>query len=125
MKGYFIIITLLASICLNAQEDKFFDAMKSSNVAKIIDLMDTRVELCIDDSQELYTKREAIRKIQSWLQKVQPKSLEPLHGGESANNQSHYKVGKLTTESGIFRVFVYIEYNQRNPRIKKIQIDSF
>lgn len=125
MKVYFILLTLFSSLCLNAQEDKFFEAMQSSDIARIIDFMDNRVELCINDSQELYTKREAIRKIQSWLQEVKPKNLEPLHGGESGSNRSHYKVGKLTTESGIYRVFVYIEYNQKNPRIKKIQIDNF
>ena len=125
MRLYLIITTLLLSVNMNAQEEKFFAAMESSDITKIIDLMDSRVELCINDSQELYTKREAIRRIQAWLGEVKPKSLTPLHGGESLNNKSHYKVGKLTTASGIFRVFVYIEDISNNPRIKKIQIDNF
>ena len=116
---------LMGTLGISAQEEMFFKAMESSEIAKIIDLMDSRVELCIEDSQELYTRREAIRRIQAWLREVKPKKLESLHGGESVNNQSHYKVGKLTTDTGAFRVFVYIEDVNSSPRIKKIQIDKF
>lgn len=120
-----IIITLFLAIQLQAQESQFFEAMKTKNIQSVSDLLDKRVELCINDSQELYTKKEVISRVNNWLAKVSLKSLEPIHGGESKDNASHYKVAKLNTTSGMFRVFVYVEKSKNSSVIKKIQIDPF
>ena len=125
MKLFSLILTIFLSIQLSGQEMSFFKAMQRQDINTVIDLIDRRIEVCIEDSQEMYTKREAIRVVQDWIRKVEPKTIEPLHGGESGDSSSHYQVAKLTTAKGDFRVFVYIEEGTGNPKIKKIQIDRF
>ncbi len=125
MKLFSLMIGLFLSIQVSGQEISFFKAMQKQDINTVIDLLDRRIEVCIDDSQEMYTKREAIRVVQDWIREVQPKTIKPLHGGESGDNQSHYQVAKMTTAKGDFRVFVYIEEGSGDPKIKKIQIDRF
>ena len=125
MKILSLIIGLFLSIQISGQEISFFKAMERQDINNVINLLDRRIEVCIDDSQELYTKREAIRVVQKWIRDVQPKTIEPLHGGESSDNSSHYQVAKMVTAKGDFRVFVYIEKGSGDPKIKKIQIDPF
>ena len=45
-----------------------------------------------------------------------------MHGGKSAKNDSRYKVARLKTTNGVFRVFVYSEGNRK---IQEVRFDRF
>ncbi|NNF36408.1 MAG: DUF4783 domain-containing protein [Saprospiraceae bacterium] len=125
MKIFSLIISIFLALQVSGQEISFFKAMQSQDINRVIDLLDRRIEVCIEDTQDQYSKREAIRVVQNWIREVEPKTIEPLHGGRSGDNSSHYQVAKMVTAKGNFRVFVYIEEGTGDPKIKKIQIDRF
>lgn len=110
---------------VRAQENQFFNAMRTGSISGISQYLDTKVEVSIIDDHNMYSRNQAIQKINSWLNKSNPSSVQNLHGGESKDNSSFYHVAKLTTGTGHYRVFVYFERGGNSAIIKKIQIDPF
>jgi hypothetical protein len=113
------------SLQAQANDDMIFTAIQTGNFSTLVNMLDSRIDLVIEDTQENYTKNEALIKIQRWLKEVKPQNLESIHGGESSNQSSYFKVAKLITENGPYRVFVYIENRGNIHKVKKIQIDKF
>lgn len=125
MKKLFLFIALFITIHTYGQEVQFFDAVKTDDFASVLSLMDNRLEVCINDDQDLYSKNVAIQKIKNWINQVEIVGIKPMHGGESEGKKSHYKVAKLDTKQGAFRLFVYVENRGSLSKIKKIQIDKY
>ena len=123
---FFIILSIISiSVGVKAQENQFFDAMRTGSITGISQYLDNKVEVSIIDDHNMYTRNQAVQKINYWLNKSNPSSVQNLHGGESNDNSSFYHVAKLTTKSGHYRVFVYFERGGNSAIIKKIQIDPF
>lgn len=114
------IIFLSGSIALSAQAETFFKAVEQQDLATMQSMMLDEVELCIQDDQSIMTNDEAITDISSFLSKVKPKSVTSLHSGASGSG-SQYKVAKLVSEAGNYRVFVYME----GGKIHEVRFDDF
>ena len=107
------------------QEVQFFEAVKTDDFTSVVTSMDNRLEVCINDEQDLYSKNVAIQRIRNWIKEVNIIGIKPMHGGESEGRESHYKVAKIDTKQGSYRLFVYVENEGRQSKIKKIQIDKY
>ena len=118
-------LLIIAAFGLQAQESAFFKAMKKNDFSEVNVSMARRVELCIMDNQELYSKKETVKRIKSWLSAKNVTGLSEVHNGSSENKKSHYKVAKVTTDDGDYRLFVYVHIRKGQHFIKKIQIDRF
>lgn len=108
-----------------AQEAQFFNAMRTNNFSEVDIYFGKRVDLCIFESQDLYLKNEAIKKISNWIKEKKVNSISEVHSGQSGDNKSQYRVAQITTNDGLFRVFVYVSDENGKKMIKKIQIDRF
>lgn len=53
------------------------------------------------------------------------KSVEEIHQGTSKQKSSGYKVAKLTTSKGVYRLFVYSENSGKSLRVKEVRVDKF
>ncbi len=125
MKKLFLFIALLITVHVNGQEAQFFDAVKSDDFTLVLASLDNKLEVCINDDQDLYSKNVAIQRIKNWIKEVNVIGVNPMHGGESEGRESHYKVAKIDTKQGSYRLFVYVENEGRQSKIKKIQIDKY
>ncbi len=125
MRFFIILIILCISMGVKAQENQFFNALRTGSISGISQYLSNKVEVSIIDEHNMYTRNQAVQKVNAWLSKCNPSSVQSLHGGESNDNSSFYHVAKLTTGSGHYRVFVYFERGGSSAIIKKIQIDPF
>lgn len=118
-----IFLLLSASTTLSAQSaDQFFKAIGASDYASISSQLSDDIELCIKDVTDILSKEEALNSIKKFLGSHKPSKITPMHGGSSAKNNSKYKVAKLETSSGVFRVFVYMEGGKK---IQEVRFDKF
>lgn len=124
-KYIFLVVLFCSSIQIMAQESAFFEAMKSNNFTSVESLLSTRIDLCIYEDQDLYTKKVALNKISKWISENKIISITEVHSGHSSDNKSKYKVAQINTNEGAYRVFVYVSEENGKDIIKKIQIDRF
>ncbi len=118
-------VFLTTSLIGQSKEKVFFKAMAESDIETVASLIGKRVELCLLDEQDMYGKRQAVNIVEEWLSDAKPTSFTELHGGESKDEKTYYKVAKLMTSKGSYRVFVLIDSSTPDGTIKKIQVDAF
>lgn len=116
-----LLIATLVSISTLAfgQAEAFFKAVEKQDIASITNLLMDEVELCIKDDQRILSKAATTKAIKEFLSKVKPKSVASLHSGSSG--ASKYKVAKMMTNSGMYRIFVYLE----GDKIQEVRFDTF
>jgi len=102
------------------QTKAFYTAVEQQDIASITNLLSDEVELCIKDDQQFMSKTDATNSIKNFLAKVGPKSIAPLHSGSSGAG-SKYKVAKMQSNGGVYRIFIYMENN----KIQEVRFDTF
>jgi hypothetical protein len=108
---------------LNAQNaEQLFQALGNNDVSVLAKVLDDDVEVCIRDNTDILSKQQAINRIQRFLNNNKPIKITSMHGGKSVKNKSRYKVARLETTKGVFRVFVYSEGNRK---IQEVRFDRF
>lgn len=120
MKTLLIATLLSVSTVVIGQTEAFYKAVEKQDIESISKLLVDEVELCIKDDQRFMSQAEATKSIKAFLAKVGPKSVSPLHSGSSGAG-SKYKVAKMTTKEGVYRIFVYMEGN----KIQEVRFDTF
>jgi Domain of unknown function (DUF4783) len=111
---------------VNAQSPSdFFKAVAVSNYSLLESYLDSEVDVCINDDQQLNKKEKAMVRLKNFLSSHQVDKVEPLHTGSSKGKNSEYKVAKLITKQGIFRLFVYSESNGGKISVKEVRIEKF
>lgn len=124
MKTILISALIATSTMLFGQAEVFFKAIQQIDMTTISSQMVDEVEICIKDDQRFMPRAKAVSSIKTFLDSVKPKSVEALHSGSSGTG-SKYKVAKMTTASGVFRVFVYMENVGGTSKIKEVRFDTF
>lgn len=84
-----------------------------------------RIEFCIYEDQQMLSKQAAIKKFKAFLDTNKPNQLEVIHQGASKDKSTQYKVVKMSTGQGVFRVFIYSEGDIKARSVKEIRIDKF
>ena len=93
------------------------------DVASILSASDSEIDLCILDSQNIYSREEAKSVLSKFFTTYEPSSCESVHAGSSRKNSSTYSLGKMTTKTGEdFRVFVY---TNEHDLIIELRIDKW
>ena len=120
MKSFLFALFISISTLTFGQTEEFYKAVEKQDIKSITDLLMDEVELCIKDDQRIISKATATKTIKKFLAQINPKSVASLHSGSSGAG-SKYQVGKMITEDGIYRIFVYLEGN----KIQELRFDTF
>ncbi len=126
--NFLILVLLFTSFIsqLRAQSpNEFFKAVGSSNLVLIESYLYDEVDLCIKDDQQLNNKGKAFARLKTFLASHIVEKVEPMHNGASKGKSSEYKVAKLTTKNGIYRLFVYSENTRGKTLVKEVRIEKF
>ncbi len=111
---------------LNAQTPSdFFKAVGASNFSLLESYLNEEVDVCINDDQQLNKKDKAIVRLKNFFAAHAVEKVEPLHTGSSRGKNSEYKVAKLITKNGVFRLFVYSENSGGKNSVKEVRIEKF
>ncbi len=126
MKQLFIILaTLMSGFVFSQGETAFFNALKSSDQSSIESYLSNRIELCIFENQQMLPRKTASQKISDFLKSNKVSQIDIIHQGTSKDKTSNFKVAKLSTSQGDYRLFVYYSGNIANSTIKEVRIDRF
>ena len=120
MKTLLIATLISISTLTFGQTEAFHKAVEKQDIESITDLLINEVEVCIKDDQKIMSKAAATKTIKAFLAKINPKSVASLHSGSSGAG-SKYKVAKMMTDDGTYRIFVYLEGN----KIQEVRFDTF
>lgn len=126
MKYLIIILSLLFSSEMYSQgEANFLKAVSSVDMTVVENYMAGRVELSIFDNRQMLSKSAASRQLGGFLRDNQVKHVEIIHQGSSRDKTSNFKVAKLITQKGVYRLFLYFADTLGTDTVKEIRIDKF
>lgn len=125
MKTVLINIFLLAAVTISAQtEVDFLNALGKGNTENLDSYLSTDINLCINDKQEKINKSVAIKKIKAFLESKKVIKYKILHNGKSADKNSSYRVARIKTQDGTYRVFAYSESTGGKSKVVEVRIDA-
>jgi hypothetical protein len=124
---------IIASVCIlsfcsigfTQSPSDFFNAFSKKDFATIESYLYAEMDVCIKDQTEFNTKREAIDRLKKFVSAEGIKLVEEIHQGTSKKSNGIYKVAKLTTDKGIYRLFIYSETVNKVQKVKEVRIDKF
>lgn len=103
----------------------FFDLLKKSDTRSIAELLANKVQYCFDDQIDVADKVVALKALNAFLERNPPKSITPMHKGNSKGEGSSFSIAVLETSNGKkYRIYVYAELVSGKTSIKEIRIDK-
>lgn len=125
MKTILINLFLLVTVSIAAQtEVDFLNAIGENRMENLDAHLSNTVNLCINDNQEKINKSSAINKIKSFLESKKIIKYKILHKGKSADKNSSYRVARIKTNSGTYRIFAYSENRKGQSKVVEVRIDA-
>ena len=110
----FIVGTLFFQVGQAQNISSYFKDIAKSDINTLSSKFSDDMEVCVNNTQEFMDKAEAIAAIKGFLSKVKPISGSELHQGSSKSKNSQYRVGQLKTSQGNYRVFIYLEGDDKD-----------
>lgn len=109
----------------NAQSEiKFLEIFGEEDLIEITDLLSETVTVCINDEVKEVNRKSAINGLSKFISTLTIKGKKIIHNGKSRDKGSSYKVARIRTNKGVFRVFAYSEKEGNLSLIKEIRIDK-
>ncbi len=125
---YLILIVLIQAISLGlhaqSQVDAISRALQAGDANALSTYFDQQVEVCILDNEQVYPKSQAVQMVRDFFTKNKPKSYLQVHQGASSGKASQYTIGKLSTVTGQYRVYVYLKSGSGSSLIQEIRFDK-
>jgi hypothetical protein len=127
MKLIAAIVLCLTAITVNAQQDiteTIVRAFKFGDAAVIGAHLVPSVDLAILDEEDMVPRDLVIAKLDQFFQRNEPRAFELKHQGTSKLDD-HYRIGDLTTSTGIYRVTFFMKKNKTRMEIKQLRIERY
>jgi len=126
MKRLLTILTFAIALgsATGQSEVKFLNIFGEGDLATATDLLAGSIRLCIEDEVSEVSRSKALNELNAFLKEHTILKKKILHNGKSTDADSSYKVARIKTEEGTYRVFAYSEKNGSVSEIKEIRIDK-
>jgi Domain of unknown function (DUF4783) len=99
-------------------------ALNAGDVASLSQYFGAKVQVSVGDEEQTYEKAKATEAIKSFFSSKRPSGYAPMHSGKSKENADQYMIGNLTTESGTYRVYIYLKTSGTSQTIQEIRFDQ-
>lgn len=124
----YILSILMTFACLSTSkaqsEIAFLNAFGEEPLSEVSNLLAPNLRLCIEDNVAEVSRSQAMVQLDSFLKKHDISKKKILHNGKSTDTASSYKVARIRTAEGTYRVFAYSEKDGAGSLIKEIRIDK-
>jgi len=125
MKTLLTAMSILFCVGLSAQtEVNFLNALGKGDYSNLDEYLSSEVTLSINDSQKTISKSAAVKELKTFLGSKKIVKFKILHNGKSSDSSSSYRVARLKTDRGTYRVFAYSESENSRSSIIEIRVDS-
>ena len=109
---------------LDASLSDITKALGAGNIEVLSGYFDENVEITILDKEDTYNRDQAIKIIQSFFQNYEPSIFSQVHAGISKNQDSQFCIGNLTTNKGVFRVYIYLRIGSSKSYISELKFNK-
>lgn len=124
MKAILIVLVTFVSMNLDAQtEVDFLNAIGKKDLSNVGAYLAPYVSFCINDNQKKVSKSTAISELEKFLATKKVQKFKILHNGKSSDKASSYRVARIKTQEGTYRIFAYSEGTGLSSRVVEIRID--
>ena len=125
MKTILINIFLLTALSVSAQtEVDFLNSLGKGEMNNLDSYLSSSVILSINDKQEKIERATAITKLKAFIKSKKVINYKILHNGKSADKNSSYRVARIKTQAGTYRVFAYSESVGDKSKVVEVRIDA-
>ena len=109
-----------------AQPDfqKTINALKSSDVSIIVQQLDEKTEMVIDEADGTYSRTQSLSILKQFFDKNQAKNCALIHSGAARDGESFYCIASLKTSLGGYRVYVFYKKNSNQYLIQELRIEA-
>lgn len=117
----------ILSFTMLAQDDitpAVSDALAKGNAAALTRYFVSSVDLTILDDEDMYPKDQVVQKLNQFFQRNKPSAFEVKHKGTSKLDD-HYRIGDLTTATGVYRVTFFMRKGSAGMEIKQLRIERY
>lgn len=105
-----------------AQAD-IYAALSKGDVSALEQHLDTQVELCIFDKEDVFDRQNAAKMLREFFATHTVKGYKEMHSGASKGRDSNYAIGQLATDKGTFRVYLYFDKREDKRIIQELRIE--
>lgn len=98
-------------------------ALNSGDVEALGSYFDESMELSILEEEGIYNKGQALQKVRRFLSSNAVSSFTEVHQGASRSSDSQYVIGDLKTNSGTFRVYLFLTNSNGKMIIQELRFD--
>lgn len=100
-------------------------AMKSGNVNKLSPYFGNSVDITINQNQSTYSPVQAQMVLRNFFTRNAVRDFDFTHTGNAPNSNITFCVGKLTTATGVYRVYMYVKQQSETSTIlREIKIQK-
>lgn len=111
----------------NAQSEKTEEAVQGAievgNASRLSEHFTKKVDLSIPGTDDVFSRAQAEQILKEFFEEHPPKELVLEHGGTS-KLKDQYRIGKLKTSNGAFRLTYFMKKVDGTPKVKKLRIED-
>jgi hypothetical protein len=124
MKNLLLALLTIITMGLNAQtEVDFLNAVGKKDLSNASAYLAQNVSFCINDNQKKISKSTAISELNKFFSNKKIQKFKILHNGKSSDKSSSYRVARIKTQKGTYRIFAYSEGAGSSSKVVEIRID--
>ena len=123
MKFLILFAFILFSFSGISQNREISEALGKGNVNTLKPYLDNRVEVALEGEVNFYESKVALGVLENFFQTIKPRDYKSMHTGSSRGNSS-YAIGRLISDGGDFRVYLYFVREQDQWFLQELRFDK-
>lgn len=122
-----LLLCCIISLMAFKSPDLFKDittAIKIGNATALSGMFSERIELRVEDKEDIYSKAQAGIMVKQFFSAHPPQDFEIIHTG-SSEETAHYAIGLLQTQDELsFRVYIFIKKTDKQTQIQELKFEQ-
>ncbi len=102
--------------------DEIVAGIQSGNDVTLAQYFNENVELVVETHDDVYSKAQAQQIVAEFFKANKPKQFSIVHQG--GKEGARYAIGRLTTSTGVFRVYFLLKNKNNNSYIHQLRIEK-
>lgn len=119
-----MLIFLALPLLQDVQLENITSAINQGDLQALEQYLDDKVEVALLEEGDVYVKKEAVNKLQSFFAQHPGATFQPVHKGYSGGKSSLYCIGDMKTRVNNYRVFMYIKVEQEQYFIQELRFEK-
>jgi hypothetical protein len=108
----------------NEVEEQVIRSIEAGNASELARHFTQKVDLTTPGTDDVFSKAQAEQILKDFFEEHDPKKLKLEHRGTS-KLKDRYRIGKLVTSDGDFRLTYFMKKVNGEARIKKLRIENY